>query len=180
LSEFHRFEPSPCLGKRGELCVSGPALVDLLQAVLDKGVPFRFRARGFSMSPFIKDSDVITLFPLSDTSVRLGDVVAFVRSRTRSLIIHRVVGKRDGSFLVAGDGNRGGGDPALELIPEASILGRVTRVERGGKEVSLGLGAERLLIALVTRGGLLSRLVLPVWRGIRRIALFRRREQSER
>jgi len=50
--------------KEGELQLSGPSLVELLRSVLDKGVPFRFQAKGFCMTPFIKDGDVITVFPL--------------------------------------------------------------------------------------------------------------------
>jgi signal peptidase I len=176
LLKRHEFEPALCVKKGGELRLSGPALAELLRAVLDRGVPFRFRATGFSMSPFIRDGDVITVFPSSDAPARLGDVVAFVRPETGGVVIHRVVGKRDDSLLVTGDSSCATDDLALETVSEANILGRVTRVERHGRQVSLGLGAERFLIAFVTRRGLLSRLVLPVWKRIRPIVLFCRGE----
>ncbi len=78
------FEDKPALfsKKGGELKLSGPDLIELLQAVLDKGVPFRFRAKGFSMTPFIKDGDVITIFPLEGSRPRLGDIVAFTHPVT--------------------------------------------------------------------------------------------------
>jgi signal peptidase I len=118
------------VSKRGdELLLSGPDLIELLQAILDKGVPFRFRAKGFSMSPFIKDDDVITVSPLTDGSTHSGDIVAFIRSEMKKLVIHRVVGKQGEYFHIKGD-NIPNTD---ELIPKANIIGRVTKVERNGK-----------------------------------------------
>ena len=72
--------PKPALHNRagGILSLSGPALLDLLRAVLDKRVPFRFTARGFSMSPFIKDGDVVTVSPCAPGAIHYGDVIAFV------------------------------------------------------------------------------------------------------
>ncbi len=128
--------------------------------MLDRGVPFRFKAKGLSMHPFIRHGDVITITPLSENLPRYGDVVAFVRPRTFALVVHRVVGKRDGAFLIKGDNVACFDEP----VPMASILGSVTKVERGGKEVYLGLGPERLFIAFLTRRGILSPLLLPVYR----------------
>ena len=97
--------PKPSLLRRkgDELSLSGPAFVELIRAVLDRGVPFRFKAKGLSMHPFIRHGDVITITPLSENLPRYGDVVAFVRPRTFALVVHRVVGKRDGAFLIKGD-----------------------------------------------------------------------------
>ena len=145
--------------------LSGAALLELLQAVLDKGAPFRFQAKGFSMTPFVRDRDVITVSPLPGTSPGLGDVVAFIKPETGKLAVHRVVGKRGDSYLIKGD-NSPEGDG---LVPKANVLGRVSRVERDGKRVFLGLGPERFLIAFLTRRGLLFPLLLPVWRLVRPI-----------
>jgi hypothetical protein len=40
----------------------------------------------------------------------------------------------------------------------------VTKVERGRKEVILGLGPERFVIAFLTRKGLLLSFIFPIWR----------------
>jgi phage repressor protein C with HTH and peptisase S24 domain len=151
----------------GELSLSGPALVELLLAVLGEGKPFRFRATGPSMSPCIQDGDVILVAPLPlGASARLGQVVAFVHSGTRQLAVHRVVAKRGGSFLLKGDNS----SLADGLFPAASILGYVVTVERDGQEVRIGLGPERLLIAFLTRWRPLWYWLRPVWRLIRPIA----------
>jgi len=159
-------ETKPAIfSKKGEgLLLSGPALVKILQAVLDKGVPCRFRAKGFSMTPFIKDGDVITVSPLSNALPRLGDVVAFIHPETERLVVHRMVGQNGNYFLVRGDNTS---SVTNDLIPKENILGCTTRVEREGNEVFLGLGPERLLIALLTRTGLLSSLLPPLWRLVR-------------
>ncbi len=160
-----RSKPSLLRRKGNELSFSGPAFVELIRAVLDKGVPFRFKAKGISMHPFIRNGDVITVYPLSGTLPRYGDVVAFIRPGTSVLIVHRVVGKIDDSFLIRGD-NTGYFDG---LIPTANILGYVTKVERNDREAYLGLGPERFLIAFLTRRGLLLPLLRPVRRLIRPI-----------
>jgi signal peptidase I len=140
-----------------ELPLSGAALLELLRAVLARGVPFRFRAKGWSMAPFIRDGDVIRVAPLSREEPGLGQVVAFVRPQTGSLVVHRIVARHGEGYLLQGDNVPEESDG---LVPRASILGRVTRIERGGKAVWLGLGPERRLIAWFSRSGLRLRLRL--------------------
>ena len=155
-------EPALPMNKQGELSLSGSAFVTLLRAVLDKGVSFRFRATGFSMSPFIRNGDVLTVSPLSG-GPHLGDVVAFVKRQTGGLVIHRVVRTGAGHCLIRGDNSsRDDG-----YVSEADILGRITKVERSGKKILLGLGPERYLISLLARKGLLVPFFLPVPRRLR-------------
>jgi len=149
----------------GVLSLSGPALNELLRSVLDKGAPFRFRAKGFSMSPFIKDGDIVTVSRLSGASPGLGDVVAFLHPGTEKLVIHRIVGKNSKSYIIKGDNMSQGDGP----VTEADIMGRVIRVERNGKKVFLGLGPEKFLIAFLTRSGLFLHFLIPVWRRVRPI-----------
>ena len=153
-------DPSLFANTGDELPLSGPALAELIQAVLDKEKPFRFEARGTSMHPFIRHGDVITVSPLSGNVPRYGDIVAFVRPSSNQLVVHRVVGKGDGSLLIKGDNN----DHDDGFISSENILGYVTKVERNGKKVGLGLGPERFFIAFLNRKGLLLTLLLPLWK----------------
>ena len=149
--------------KRGkELSLSSQQLEKLMRGVFGKGACFRFQGKGFSMSPFIKDGDVLTIAPVQGSAPCFGDVVVFTHPNTGRLIIHRIIGKRADSYLTKGD-NAPEGDG---LISRAAILGRVTKVERNGKLISFGLGPDRFIIAFVTRTGLLP-LVWPVWRLVR-------------
>ena len=147
----------------GVFSLPGDAFAELLQAVLSKGSLFRFQAKGFSMSPFIKDSDVVTVSPFLDATPQLGDVVAFNLLGTKKLVIHRVVSKKGNSCMIRGDNSF----EADGLVPRAGILGRVARVERNGKRIILGLGPERCLIAFLTRRKLLFPIMVPVWKAVR-------------
>jgi len=146
------------------------SITELLSTLVDKGLSCKFQAKGHSMSPFIKDGDAITVSPKIGCSPRFGDVVAFIHPRTEKLFIHRVVWKRRDAYIVKGENT-------LEsdgLIKKENILGVVTKVERKGKKVFLGLGPERFLIALLTRKNLLLPVLLPVWRIFRQaVRIFR-------
>jgi phage repressor protein C with HTH and peptisase S24 domain len=166
-------KPKPALftKKREELSLSTQQLEKLMRGVLDKGACFRFQGKGFSMSPFIKDGDVLTIVPVQGSAPGFGDVVVFTHPNTSKLIIHRIIGKRAGSYLTKGDNA-----PEEDgLISRAAIVGQVAKVERDGKYISLGLGPDRFIIAFVTRTGLLP-LLWSVWSLVR---FFRRRRPGE-
>jgi hypothetical protein len=139
----------PTLQKSG-ISLSGKALIELMQAVHAKGMPFRFSAGGHSMAPFIRDGDVVCVSPLASRAPGLGDVVAFIHPETKLLCMHRVLSVSGDSFLIQGDNMPEKPDG---MIPREAIVGRVTRVERAGRRVRLGLGPERLLLALLSRCG---------------------------
>lgn len=137
-----------------------PDIGRVLGDVLTRGGSFRFQARGFSMSPFIKAGDVVTVSPLSPDSARLGEVVAMSHPQTGILIIHRVIGRVNGSVITRGDNTlKSDGE-----IRKQYLFGYVKKVERNGKRVYLGLGPERVLIALLSRNDLLVPIVLTLWR----------------
>jgi Peptidase S24-like len=138
-----------------ELPLSGQALLELMRAVLEKGLPFRFRARGWSMAPFIQDGDVITVAPLRKTPAGIGEVVAFVRPGSGNLVVHRVVARKGDNLHIQGDGLTGQTDG---MISPDNLLGRVTHIERNGRRVWLGLGPERYLVAWLSR----ARLLIPM------------------
>jgi signal peptidase I len=140
--------------REGEWHLSQPAFIDLMRATLAKGVPFKFRARGSSMHPFIKDGDLVTVSPLKAHSPGVGDVVAFVQRETEKLVVHRAIRINANSYFMKGDATAGGDSP----VPAANALGMVTKVKRGNKRVFIGLGPERFIIAMLARKGL----VIPV------------------
>jgi hypothetical protein len=137
-----------------------------MQAVLARGLPFRFQARGWSMSPFIRDRDVITIVPVNSTSLKIGDIVAFVVPDSQRLVVHRVVGRRGTELLVQADSAARAAD---DLVPGSSVLGRVKRVERNGQPVRFGLGTERRVVAFLSRRRVLSLLVMKVRALVRRL-----------
>ena len=146
-----------------------------MTAVLEKGSSFRFLAKGFSMTPFIKDGDVVTISPFLGRKVRIGEVVAFISPLTQSLAVHRIIGKRKARFFLQGDNV----PEADGLVSEEQILGYVKRVERQGRIVNLGLGPERRVIAFLNRKGWLFRIRYVLWKLLRPIR-DRLRKKSRR
>ena len=144
-----------------EFSLTAAVLMELIQAAVGRGARLRFKACGFSMCPFIRNEDVLTVAPLNGASPGLGDVVAFRRPDTGKLVIHRIVGKKGSSYLIKGDN-------ALEadgLVTSAEIAARVVKVERGSRRVFIGLGPERRVVALLSR----RNLHVPLLRFIYRI-----------
>jgi signal peptidase I len=158
----HRPEPALHAVPGGVLSLRGPALQDLLRAVLARGASIRFRAKGTSMHPFIRDGDVVTVSPLVGSGPRTGDVVAFCHPETGRLVLHRIVAKQEGGYLIRGDNC----PEADGVISSDTLLGIVSRTERCGSQVTLGRGPERLVIAFLSHRGWLQPLVARTRQGI--------------
>lgn len=156
-------EPEFYITKGEELSLSGKDLAGLIQDVIDKGNSFRFKVKGFSMSPFIKDNDVLTISPLVNSVIGFGKAAAFIHPETGKMVVHRVVGKNRTCYLIKGDNII----KPDALISEKNTMGYVTRIERNDKNVFFGLGPERFLIAFLSRWSLLFPLLLFLRRFVR-------------
>jgi len=137
---------------------------ELMTAVLEKGKSFRFQAAGASMSPFIRDGDILTIAPVAP-GIRLGEVVAFRQPETERLAVHRVVARGKARFLIRGDNS----SQADGWVGVEQILGHVRRIEHQGRLVHFGLGCERFPIAWLSRAGMLRPLVLLACRLLRAV-----------
>jgi len=124
-----RNEPVYFARTGNELSLSGAAVAKLLKLVIERGKPFKFKARGWSMSPFIKNGDILTLSPLSTAFPQKGDVVGVIDPGTEKLLVHRVVGMNNGRYWIKGDS---AGRKEARSFELNSICGQVTRVELKG------------------------------------------------
>ncbi len=120
------------------------ALVEISAEILRSGRAVRFQARGDSMSPLVRDGDVLTVHPADAGSIRLGDVVLFTDGHGRPLV-HRVIRK-----VASPEGIRFTvqGDRVVQpdgVIPAAQVYGRVTAIERAGMRIDMNLPGLRLL-----------------------------------
>ena len=167
-------EPSNYITGGGELRLSNPGQLELLRGMEERGVPLRTTVRGFSMSPFIRDLDVLTISPLHDQQPRIGDVVAFSHPENGRLAIHRIIKRTGSGWLIKGDNC----EEADGVVAVDNIIGRVIRIERNKKKIKLGLGASGRLIAFLNRGRGLDSLKILFYL-LRRVASFTlRRLQS--
>ena len=136
-----------------EKSISASSLEKLMDAVLERGKSFRFQAKGWSMSPFILDGDLISVVPISNSKLKTGDIVAYINPGSSKLVVHRIVSDQQNAYLIRGDNQD---DQDSDIILPENILGRVMRIERAGRNIRLGLGPEKSLIAKLSRKGLLQ------------------------
>ena len=131
--------------------LDGCEMADLVAELLARGASARFVARGGSMSPWIRDGDVVTVEPLE---AGLGDVAAFrLPGGGRRLRVHRLVRRVAPGWLAQGD-RQGRADG---VIPDSEILGVVRRIERRGRSRFLPSGAAAVWLARLSRLALEAR-----------------------
>ena len=111
------------------------------------------------MTPFIRDGDKLILKPTSQVQPSVGKVVAFINQKDEKLIIHRIIAKKSGRFLIKSDYSSLSNDG---WIDESHIMGCVSGVRRGDREITFGLGVERYFIALLSRMGWLTRVAYTI------------------
>ena len=106
---------------------------ELIRLALQRAGRMRFRARGGSMQPGLRDADVVSVVPADAADLRVGDVICYETGRGR-LAVHRLVG-REGDCLVT----RGDALSWAEHVPAERLLGKVASVERDdGRSGALG------------------------------------------
>jgi hypothetical protein len=137
----------PALARSGSFA----AVVDSL---LDDGIAVRFRAGGRSMSPAVRDGEIVVVAPVDPARIGIGEIV-YSRAG-RGPLAHRVIAidaQPDGSlrFMTCGDAATDCDRP----VDARAIRGKVVAVERGSELVSLAIAGGRLgRLALVTALGL--------------------------
>jgi len=137
-------------------------VADLAGPFLQRGNTLRLRARGGSMLPFLRDGDVLEIRPVASVEVRVGDVICYEPS-PGALCLHRVVARDGRGFVTRGDALT-----QVEVVPAASVLGRVSAVERHGRAWRLDTWSARWRArAIVVASPALAR-VLPPALGARR------------
>jgi len=116
----------------------------ITQKVLGREKSLRFKAKGESMRPFIRDGDILEITPVNGEEIRLGDVI-FYRVGERRMIAHRVIEKIIQNdkliFLTKGDSNMGEG----EKVYLEQVIGRVKAIERKGRKIRIDEGLNRLM-----------------------------------
>jgi hypothetical protein len=91
-------------GDSNHLMLSGRDVANLLKSTCAKGIPFKFTAPGLSMAPFICNGDSLTIDPiLNGKTITEGDIVAFITPDEGRLIVHRMIKKKQGQYLIKGD-----------------------------------------------------------------------------
>lgn len=103
-------------------------MTDLFQTILKSGSGLRVRATGSSMTPFIRNGEVVTIRKTGQSSLRRGDII-FYRNSQGLPVLHRLI-RRDSkahSLLSKGDALRYFDKP----VSSEDVMGRVCLIEKG-------------------------------------------------
>lgn len=113
-------------------------LLELSKDIFRKGKSIRFQAKGWSMRPFIRDGDFITVSPIENSSIKTGDVVFYLTTENK-VIVHRVIKKykkdKDKRIIMFIKGDATFSSP--EKVEMQNVLGKVVAVERNGRKKRL-------------------------------------------
>lgn len=74
-----------------------------VQRILCEGKEVRIRVKGNSMRPFIQDGDTVLLRAYIGSPLPLGSNI--LAKENDKFVFHRFVGKKNGQYILAGDGN---------------------------------------------------------------------------
>lgn len=124
-----------------ELSLARDDFEALAADILAAGHTLRFRARGTSMRPFIRDGNILEIRPAGVSPIRCGDVVLCCNDSDR-VVVHRIVGQENGHMrlLIQGDAlTRPDG-----RISRDQVLGKVVVIERGKRRIDIDTGLPRL------------------------------------
>jgi signal peptidase I len=151
----------------------GTDFLHLATEILTRGEVLRFRARGGSMYPSIKNGDLVEVEPIQTSGVRLGDLVLCRYGGSRA-VVHRVIrtSTQEGVIVLVTKGDSAP-LPDRPVLPE-QVLGRVVAIHKRAKRVQVrsGLGrvTSRLWVWLSPFTPLLYRLPTVARHALRRIA----------
>ena len=123
--------------------------------VLGRGRILRFKANGGSMSPFIRNGDVVEVVPFKG-KMNVGDIILYHSSCGNS-IIHRVIQRKKEGIITKGDSSFSCDQPLLSK----QVLGRVAVVEKNGWYIRLDRPMVRLINILLATISPFSLLIYP-------------------
>jgi signal peptidase len=130
-------------------------LLELSKDIFKTGKSIRFRAKGWSMRPFIRDGDFIVVSPVEYSLIKTGDVVFYLTAKNKALV-HRVIKKskkdKDDRITMFIKGDATFSTP--EKTDTQNVLGKVVAVERNGRK-------KRLDTKLYQLAGLLLAVISP-------------------
>lgn len=127
----------------------------IAHGVLGRGRTLRFKAKGGSMSPFIRNGDIVEVVPVKGR-INLGDIILY-RSSHGGPIIHRVIQTSRESIITKGDSVPSPDQPLLSK----QVLGRVVAVEKNGWHIRLDTGRGKILSILLATISPFSFLTYP-------------------
>lgn len=129
--------------------LDNPQFFVITSEILEKTGCIRFRVKGQSMSPIIKDGDLVEIKRTNPLRLKLGDIAMFTTPQ-KEVLIHRLIKRLNGQvreFITKGD-NSADSDLA---VAEREIWGVVSFVQKQKIRINLHNPLVRLVGLLINR-----------------------------
>jgi len=143
---------------------------DLLVHVARTQGRVRFRVRGCSMRPFLRDGDCVEIQRQPMQDLRRGEIATF--ERAGAIIVHRVIGRQVQGAACAVI-TKGDAFPDADApVQPNELLGRVVAIIRSGRRIAMDTAAQRTLGQAAAWVSTLAPLWYPGLRRVRHVLRF--------
>ncbi len=150
---------SPSTKMRKQL-IGYKSLFSRLLEQINQGRKVTIRATGWSMLPLIwDDRDTITLGPLSENSIKVGNIVLAQLGNGR-YVVHRITKIKNSRIVLRGDGN----PYQEEYVHQEKILAELVSINRAGKIIDRNSLSWKLCTLLWPNHGFTRRVILFIYR----------------
>jgi signal peptidase len=123
----------------------------LRKEIISQGRSVQIVASGYSMYPFLRKGDLLTVEPVPMETIKLGDIVVF--ESEEKWIAHRVIRIRNGAggleFLLRGD-TCTAFDPVVNV---RNYIGYISSYERNETSISFNLISKKINTKIHLFGG---------------------------
>ena len=87
-----------------------------------------YRTRGVSMEPMLRQNRDLVVIQVPSSRLKKYDVALYKRGK--DYVLHRVIGVEEGFYRIRGDNTY-----AIEIVPDAAVIGVLTSFKRKGKDI---------------------------------------------
>ncbi len=137
--------------------VSSHTLAKTIKPLLLSGQPVRFKVKGTSMHPFLKDQQTtVTIAPVTE-QLKKHQILLY-ETTTNHLILHRLIKTNDPLIL------RGDALTTIEHVPKKRVLGVVTGIETNAKTIPINTKTYRFKVWLWVHLKPVRKLLLKILR----------------
>jgi len=125
-------------------------LMQLFSELLEDGYDLRLQVTGASMAPFIKSGSYVTLFKISVSKLRIGDII-FCCCDDGAFTLHRLIQIREKQLITKGDALHAFDSPFSKNDYKGKVIG-IEQFRFCGMDFhNMELGSVRLLNFLIAK-----------------------------
>ena len=139
-----------------------------IEQLLERDGVLVYRTKGVSMEPMLRRNRDLVTIRVPSSPLRKYDVALYRRGD--DLVLHRVIGRAEGVYLIRGDNTY-----SVERVPEGNVIGVLTGFRRRNKDYTVRDPGYRLYVtawcALYPARAVLMRLLRAAVRLARRTGL---------